>query len=156
MMSHLGSVGGADRQRIVEVFPPTHRRASVVTSRQRIVEVGGGCPAPSRVAVMVGAAVPLRQQPFSYVGRGAAIRWILAGNARPPTLQEARPRAVQTAKGRGWSRQPTLLHATSGGGGHRSSPRCVVGCHDLQAPRCVVGPHVGRPPQELPPGVTRW
>src|SRR5262249_33612742 len=91
----------ADRQRIVELFPPTHRRASVVTSRQRIVEVGGGCSAPFRVEVMVRAAVPLRQQPFSNVGLAAAIRWILAGNARPPTLREARPMAVPNRQGPG-------------------------------------------------------
>ena len=32
----------ADRQRIVEVFPTTHRRVSVGSVRQRIVEIGGG------------------------------------------------------------------------------------------------------------------
>ena len=32
----------ADRQRIVEVFPSTHRGAFVARKRQRIVEVGGG------------------------------------------------------------------------------------------------------------------
>jgi hypothetical protein len=33
---------GADRQRIVEVFPSTHRGAFVARERQRIVEISGG------------------------------------------------------------------------------------------------------------------
>lgn len=32
----------AMRQRIVEFFPPTHRRVSNLAIRQRIVEIGGG------------------------------------------------------------------------------------------------------------------
>src|SRR5947209_6645155 len=33
---------GANRQRIVELFPPAHRRAFGLGRRQRIVERGGG------------------------------------------------------------------------------------------------------------------
>jgi hypothetical protein len=38
----------ANRQRIVELFPPAHRRAFGLRSRQRIVEMGGGINAPDR------------------------------------------------------------------------------------------------------------
>ena len=48
---------GASRQRIVELFPSTHRRASVTLNRRRIVEIGGGREASSCVEVTPGAAV---------------------------------------------------------------------------------------------------
>jgi transposase len=41
----------ASRQRIVEVFPPTHRRASCSLTRHRGVEIGGGTGAPGRCPV---------------------------------------------------------------------------------------------------------
>ena len=47
----------ASRQRIVELFPSTHRRASVTLNRRRIVEIGGGREASSCVEVTPGAAV---------------------------------------------------------------------------------------------------
>jgi PAS domain S-box-containing protein len=46
-MSHeirtpMNGILGADRQRIVELFPTAHRRVSVGSGRHRIVKVGGG------------------------------------------------------------------------------------------------------------------
>ena len=91
---HLGLGLGADRQRIVDLFPTTHRRVSVVPSRRRIVEIGGGSTAPARVEVMVRVPAAVQPQPLSQVGRCAECRGIRDGNARPPTLREPRRTAV--------------------------------------------------------------
>ena len=41
----------ADRQRIVEVFPTTHREGVVARERQRIVKTGGGADSASLCAL---------------------------------------------------------------------------------------------------------
>src|SRR5262245_30369674 len=51
----------ANRQRIVELFPTAHRRASVMPNRQCIVEIGGGSSVPSCVLVRPGATAGLLQ-----------------------------------------------------------------------------------------------
>src|SRR5262249_26523856 len=62
----------ADRQRIVELFPTAHRRALVMRNGQRIVEIGGGSDASSRVEVPARAAPPVRRKGPGTGARGPA------------------------------------------------------------------------------------
>jgi hypothetical protein len=72
-----------------------------VRSRQRIVEIGGGSTAPSRVEATVRAPVPVHRQSFSSVGRGAVCHGIPGGNARQSILQGLRRMAVPNRPGAG-------------------------------------------------------
>jgi hypothetical protein len=109
---------GANRQRIVELFPTAHRRVSVTPNRQRIVEIGGGNNASSCVEVTPGAAVAVPQQ---------GLRRGEMGNELPRNSRRKRTVGCtwgvnpgshgQFARPRRMAEQPTLLDETSAGSG---------------------------------------
>ena len=72
----------ANRQLIVEVFPPGHRRATSFLDRQDIVEIGVGSDPSSNVDVTPDTAVAEPQQGGDSAGWGAAIPTISTGNSR--------------------------------------------------------------------------
>ena len=76
----------ANRQLIVELFPPGDRGAFVMRGRQRIVELGGGSNAPSCVQALVVLPEAMLREGLRRSGPRSSQPWKTTGNAQQPAL----------------------------------------------------------------------
>ena len=91
---------GANRQVIVELFPPGDRKAIVVMrGRQRIVEIGGGSHTPSCVQVLVDLPLAMLRERLRRSGPGSSQPGNPAGNAQQPALGGPSPTPSASSPG---------------------------------------------------------